>query len=68
MDRKVVAVGSIDGSYGADAVKVELLKRGRHAGRFVTRGAGYAGRVAYSTVERAKASVEAHAHFAGWAA
>lgn len=68
MDRKVVAIGEIGGSYGADTVKVEMLKHGRHAGRFVTRGAGFAGRVAYSTIERAKASVEAHALFAGWAA
>lgn len=68
MDRKVVAVGEIDGSYGTDQVKVELLKRGRHAGRYVTRGGGYAGRVAYTTVERAKASVEGHARFVGWAA
>lgn len=68
MDRKVVAVGTINGSYGADEVKVEQMTRGRFVGRFVTRGSGFAGRVAYSTVERAKASVEAHRMFAGWAA
>lgn len=68
MDRKVVAVGTITGSYGPSEVKVELLKRGRFAGRYVTRGAGFAGRVAYPTVERAQQSVEAHALFAGWAA
>lgn len=65
-DRKVVAVGTIKGSFGDSAVKVEQLKRGRFAGRFVTRGGGFAGRVAYSTVERAMRSVEAHAHFVGW--
>lgn len=68
MDRKVVAVGTINGSYGADIVKVEQMKRGRFAGRFVTRGSGFAGRIVYATIERAKQSVEAHSHFAGWAA
>ena len=68
MDRKVVAVGTINGSYGADVVKVELMTRGRFAGRFITRGSGFAGRVVYPTIERAKGSVEAHPMFAGWAA
>lgn len=67
-DRNIVATGKINGSYGPEAVKIEILKRGRHAGRFVTRGAGFAGRIAYTTIERAKASVESHAHFAGWEA
>lgn len=66
-DRKVVAIGAIKGSFGDSEVKVELLKRGRFAGRFVTRGGGFAGRVAYKTAERARQSVEAHALFAGWA-
>lgn len=67
-DRKVVATGMIASTYGDEPVRVEMLKRGRHAGRFVTRGAGFAGRIAYTTIERAKASVESHAHFAGWEA
>ena len=68
MDRKTLITGKINGCYGQDEVRVEQMTRGRHAGRFVCRGGGFAGRAAYSTIERAKASVEAHAHFAGWAA
>ena len=37
-------------------------------GSYRTVGAGYAGRVRYSTVERASRNVEAHAQFSGWAA
>ena len=66
MDRKIVKLGKIDGSYGAETVKIELLTRGKHAGRYVTRGAGFAGRIAYSTLERAMGSVQGHALFAGW--
>lgn len=67
-DRTVVAKGAIKGSYGTETVKVEQMKRGRWAGHFFTRGAGFAGRVAYQSIERAKRSVEAHALFAGWEA
>lgn len=37
-------------------------------GSFRTVGAGYAGRVRFSTPERAMKNVEAHAQFSGWAA
>jgi hypothetical protein len=67
-DRKVINTGYIDGTYGRDEVRLEQLKRGRFAGRFVTRGGGYAGRVAYASMERAMRSVEADVRFAGWAA
>ncbi len=66
MDRKTILTGEIRSTYGNEPVKIEQLKRGRHAGRYVTRGAGFAGRIAYSSLDRAKASVEAHAHFDGW--
>ena len=67
-DRTIEAVGLIDGTYGRETVRVERMKRGKWAGRYATRGAGFAGRVMYRTIERAKASVEAHALFAGWEA
>ena len=66
--KKIVKIGKISGSYGVDQVKISQETRGRWAGRFFTRGAGFAGRVAYSTLDRAMASVEAHAQFAGWEA
>ncbi|GGO94993.1 hypothetical protein [Stakelama pacifica] len=65
-DRKIIATGEIAGTYGPDTVKIEQLKRGRHAGRFVTRGAGFAGRVAYASADTARRAVERHARFAGW--
>lgn len=37
-------------------------------GTFRTVGNGYAGRVRYRSFDRACRAVEAHAHFAGWAA
>lgn len=67
-DRKVINTAYINGTYGRDEVRLELLKRGRFAGRYVTRGSGYAGRVAYASMRRAMQSVEADARFAGWAA
>ncbi len=37
-------------------------------GSYRTVGAGYAGRVRYSTEERAARNVETHAQFTGWVA
>ena len=65
-DRQTVATAPLAGTYGPEQVRVELLKRGGHAGRFVTRGAGYAGRVAHQTQQRAMRSGEAHALFQNW--
>lgn len=65
-DRKLIDTGLINGSYGTDRVKLEKLVRGKHAGKFITRGAGFAGRIAYSSEERARGAVQSHAHFQGW--
>ena len=51
-------------TYYGDSARVVKARDGS----FRTVGCGFAGRVRYRTVERAKASVETHAQFTGWAA
>jgi hypothetical protein len=68
MDRKLIATATIADTYGDEFVKLELLTRGRHAGRYVTRGAGYAGRIAYASEDRARSSVASDRRFRGWSA
>lgn len=65
-DRKVIAEITISGSYGNDTVRVEEMKRGRFAGRFVMRGAGYAGRVAYRSIETIRKIAERDVRFLNW--
>ncbi|QVJ07668.1 hypothetical protein L7H23_01085 [Sphingopyxis sp. BSN-002] len=68
MSHKIIRTANIEGTYGTEQAVVSVQTTGRWKGRYFTRGAGYAGRVAYQTQERAERSIEAHRCFRGWAA
>ena len=63
---KTIKTGTIGGSFAPSEVKVQQLTSGRFKGRYIIRGAGFAGRVAYSTAEVPVRMAERHAHFISW--
>lgn len=66
MDRKIVAIAEVSGGYGAEQIRVEQFTRGKHAGRFVVRGFGRAGRISFTRGEVACETVRRQRNFVRW--
>jgi hypothetical protein len=63
---KPVRIAIFKGSWGEERAIVSLRTSGRFKGHYCNRGAGFAGRIAYRSVEVASAQMERHALFVRW--